>query len=121
MNINTTNNLQPSFGTKIKLSCPQNAMFKINFIEKLYEKNPNSKDSILSVAKTYANRHGIKELNIALRKGAKVNEHGDLLLVCAGPKTTTMRFDNNTTSAELSGNILHNIQENYNIMNSRNI
>ena len=39
------------------------------------------------------------------------------MISCGGPKTTTMRFDNNTSSNELAGALLGNIQENYNITN----
>lgn len=121
MNINAVNGTHQNFGAKINLACPEKTLFKMNLIEKLYEKNPNSQASIISQVKSYADKHGIKEVFIGLRKAAVANEHGDLLLISAGPKTSTMRFDNNTTSAELSGNILHNIQENYNIRNPRNI
>ena len=122
MKINAINNVSQPFGAKVNLHAQnKKALFNANLEEKLFKIDSSSKTSIEETVKNYADRLGIKEVNLLLREGVnsvKQSEYGDLLIIKSGPKFSTMRFDNTTSDSELSATILGNIQENYNLINN---
>ena len=147
MKINSLDTKHCSFGSIIKLPPNNKALFYMNLEEMLYNKDIYSKKSVADIVEQFAEKHGIKAVNLRLLERASEemfllqqklkkrlssrlglpqqvhagnvigNNSGDLLVINCGPKTTTIRFDNSTSKGHLSGAILGNIQENYNIIN----
>ena len=105
-----------TFGAQIKILHPAPvSKFHIN-LQEFVNKNGH-------IIEEYAERHGIKVVELCLEKAsevsAKMNEHGDCLLIKSGVKPAKMKYDHTTSDLQTRKTILQNIQDNYNLLNPK--